>query len=171
MNTSGTAGVASGYSQYLNSLTNNVIQDGLKEAMPINVSGLNTYPDFLSFILVAIITGDGLRSVPSLRNYFFNMLTKVRLYFAVLLAVGVKESTMFNNVCTSFNLLVVVYVVICGAFKAKASNWSISKSEASPYDLFYNQDFILYECDCACAALCPYNLTHGRYLSRSIAIE
>lgn len=45
--------------------------------------------------------------------------------FSVILAVGVKESTMFNNIFTGVNLLVVIYSVICGAFKADTSNWDL----------------------------------------------
>ena len=47
-------------------------------------------------------------------------------YIAVILAVGVKESTLFNNLFTGLNLLVVLYAVICGAFKADGSNWALS---------------------------------------------
>ena len=35
----------------------------------------------------------------------------------MLLAIGVKESTRFNNVFTVANLVVVVYVIITGSFK------------------------------------------------------
>ena len=47
--------------------------------------------------------------------------------FVVILAVGVKESSVFNNIFTGVNLLVVLYVVICGLFKADINNWTIPK--------------------------------------------
>lgn len=47
------------------------------------------------------------------------------LIFAVILAVGVKESSRFNNLFTMVNLLVVTYIVICGSFKADPANWHI----------------------------------------------
>lgn len=45
-----------------------------------------------------------------------------------MLAVGVKESTRFNSVFTCLNLLVVIFVVIAGSFKANIDNWKIEKS-------------------------------------------
>jgi len=45
--------------------------------------------------------------------------------FPVILAIGVKESTTFNNIFTGVNLLVVLYAVICGAFKANGENWAL----------------------------------------------
>ncbi|KAG1649584.1 Cationic amino acid transporter 2 [Nymphon striatum] len=53
-------------------------------------------------------------------------------YVIVMLAVGVSESTKFNNVCTVFNVVIVFYVVICGAFKANTYNWNIPKADI-PY--------------------------------------
>lgn len=50
---------------------------------------------------------------------------------AVILAVGVKESSRFNNLFTMVNLLVVTYIVICGSFKADVANWSIDPKTVS----------------------------------------
>ena len=47
------------------------------------------------------------------------------LIFLVVLAVGVKESSIVNNIFTGVNLLVVAYVVICGVFKIDLDNWNI----------------------------------------------
>ena len=47
------------------------------------------------------------------------------LHFPVILAVGVRVSTLFNNLFTGLNLLIVIYSVICGAFKADGKNWSL----------------------------------------------
>ena len=55
--------------------------------------------------------------LPSLLSFF--------LCFPGLLAFGVRESTFFNNIFTGVNLLVVLYVIICGLFKADLSNWDI----------------------------------------------
>ncbi len=46
-----------------------------------------------------------------------------------MLAVGVKESTRFNSVFTGLNLLVVIFVVIAGSFKADFHNWNIPKED------------------------------------------
>ncbi|XP_048250128.1 cationic amino acid transporter 3-like isoform X1 [Haliotis rufescens] len=99
----GTASVARAWSSYFDSLVDNKIQDFFKENMPMHVSGLSEYPDFFAFSITLVLT--------------------------VLLAVGVKESTMFNNIFTVVNLLVVTYVVVCGLFKVDGDNWSKSESE------------------------------------------
>lgn len=57
------------------------------------------------------------------------MLSWIYSFISVILAVGVKESSRFNNLFTAVNLLVVSYIVICGAFKADSHNWHISPEE------------------------------------------
>lgn len=57
--------------------------------------------------------------------YFLSV--KLYYYFAGILTLGVKESSRFNNIFTGVNLLVVLYVVICGFIKADLSNWSLPK--------------------------------------------
>ncbi|XP_067659172.1 high affinity cationic amino acid transporter 1-like isoform X1 [Haliotis asinina] len=99
----GTASVARAWSSYFDSLIDNKIQDFFKEHMAMDVTGLSKYPDFFAFSITLVLT--------------------------VLLAIGVKESTMFNNIFTVVNLLVVTYVIVCGLFKIDGSNWSIPKSE------------------------------------------
>jgi len=46
-----------------------------------------------------------------------------------MLAVGVRESTRFNSVFTCLNLVVVLYVIICGSFKVDFHNWNLSEDE------------------------------------------
>uniref|UniRef100_A0A224XCH0 Putative amino acid transporter n=1 Tax=Panstrongylus lignarius TaxID=156445 RepID=A0A224XCH0_9HEMI len=98
----GTASVARAFSSYLDTMTGNVMADTLKEIMPIRVSFLSAYPDFLSLGIVLVLTA--------------------------LLAWGVRESALMNNIFTAFNLLTVLTVIIAGLFKVSASNWSIPKS-------------------------------------------
>lgn len=69
------------------------MRDALTEALPINIGFLSKYPDFLSFTLVMIL--------------------------ACLLAFGVKESTMLNNVFTGLNMIVIVVVIVAGATKGE----------------------------------------------------
>ncbi|XP_064460418.1 high affinity cationic amino acid transporter 1-like isoform X2 [Ornithodoros turicata] len=95
----GTASVARGYSGYLDSLLNDTIQVHLKQWMPIGVSWMSSYPDLFAFGITLLLT--------------------------VMLAIGVKESTRFNNIFTGLNLLIVVYVVVCGSFKADVGNWQL----------------------------------------------
>lgn len=63
----------------------------MHDIMPINVSFLAEYPDFLSFLLILLVTS--------------------------LLAFGVKESTMLNNIFTAINLFTVLLVIIAGSIK------------------------------------------------------
>lgn len=97
----GTSSVARGLSGYLDALIGNPMQRFQKELMPIHVSFLASYPDFFSFIIVMLVS--------------------------ILLAVGVKESSLLNNIFTVINLCTVVMVIVTGIMKADPSNWSIPK--------------------------------------------
>ncbi|KAK6177452.1 hypothetical protein SNE40_015548 [Patella caerulea] len=99
----GTASVARAWSSYFDSLVDNKIQNFFKENMPMALTGLSTYPDFFSFGITLLLTA--------------------------LLAFGVRESAKFNNIFTAVNLLVVLYVVICGLFKVDTKNWSLDPAD------------------------------------------
>lgn len=99
----GTASVARGYSGYLDSLLNHTIEQHMQQWMPIGVTWLSSYPDLFAL--------------------------GITLFLAVMLAIGVKESTRFNNIFTGLNLLVVVYVVIAGSFKADITNWRLKPQD------------------------------------------
>ncbi|XP_065305182.1 high affinity cationic amino acid transporter 1-like isoform X2 [Dermacentor albipictus] len=99
----GTASVARGYSGYLDSLLNHTIETHMRQWMPISVSWLSSYPDLFAL--------------------------GITLFLAMMLAIGVKESTRFNNLFTGLNLLVVVFVVIAGSFKADIANWQLKPSD------------------------------------------
>ncbi|KAL5013712.1 hypothetical protein ScPMuIL_007982 [Solemya velum] len=101
----GTASVARAWSSYFDSMLDKKIQHYFEEHLPMHIGGLSKYPDFFAFAITLVLTG--------------------------LLSFGVKESTKFNNVFTCINLLVVVYVIICGLFKVDIKNWTIPKSELS----------------------------------------
>ncbi|RZF48594.1 hypothetical protein LSTR_LSTR008554 [Laodelphax striatellus] len=102
----GTASVARGLSNYVDNLLDYAMKNALTEAFPINISFLSPYPDFLScgFVLVQ----------------------------SLILAWGVKESTLLNNLFTSVNLLTVITVIVCGCWKADISNWMIKKENIPP---------------------------------------
>ncbi|CAF0760600.1 unnamed protein product [Adineta ricciae] len=44
----------------------------------------------------------------------------------IILAIGVKESSRTNNICTTVNLTSVAIIVICGLSKANTDNWHLS---------------------------------------------
>lgn len=95
----GTASVARAWSSYFDSLIHKSIQTFFRDNMPMSIGGLSPYPDFFAFGITLLLT--------------------------CILTLGVKESSRFNNIFTGVNLLVVLYVVICGFIKADLSNWSL----------------------------------------------
>ncbi|KAJ9588241.1 hypothetical protein L9F63_018405, partial [Diploptera punctata] len=99
----GTASVARGLSSYIDALIGNVMKEKMEELMPMSVDFLSSYPDFFSFVVIMLLAG--------------------------LLSIGVKESTILNNIFTAVNLLTVITVIIAGAIKSDVKNWMIPKSE------------------------------------------
>nr|CAD7601137.1 unnamed protein product [Timema genevievae] len=99
----GTASVARGLSNYIDALTDNVMHKTMVEVMPININFLSDYPDFLAFGIIMLL--------------------------AVLLAIGVKESTIMNNLFTVLNMIVIAIVIVAGSIKADVYNWNIPKAE------------------------------------------
>lgn len=99
----GTAGLARGLSDYINSLCDNVIANALRDAMPIDIDFLSPYPDFLSLLIMIILI--------------------------VVMSNGAKESSMLNNVLTSANILLVVIVVGFGSTVVNFDLWKIPKED------------------------------------------
>lgn len=104
--TIGTSSVARGLSGYLDALIDNRMGIYLREKFPMDIDFLAEYPDFLSFVVVIAL--------------------------AILLAVGVKESTWFNNIFTVVNLATVALILVSGAIKADPKNWNIPKESIPP---------------------------------------
>ena len=98
----GTASVARAYSGYLDSLINNTMQEAFRAAIPINIKYISPYPDFFAFGITLLLT--------------------------VVLCLGVKESTRFNNIFTCLNIAVVLFVTIFGFIHADFENWSLDPS-------------------------------------------
>ncbi|CAH2255209.1 cationic amino acid transporter 2-like [Pararge aegeria] len=99
----GTASVARGLSMYVDSMTNSSMSAWLTAVVPISSAHFSPYFDFFSFLVVMTL--------------------------GVLLAFGVRESSMVNNLFTSFNLLIIVFIILAGAFKADLSNWRIPQAD------------------------------------------
>ncbi|XP_018354563.1 PREDICTED: cationic amino acid transporter 3 [Trachymyrmex septentrionalis] len=99
----GTASVARGLSSYIDALIGNVMGNALRSLMPINVSFLSEYPDFFAFAMVMLLV--------------------------VLLCIGVKESSILNNIFTVINLITITIVIVAGSMKADPSNWSIAPED------------------------------------------
>lgn len=101
----GTSSVARGLSGYIDSLIDKRMGNFWREWFPIDIDFLAEYPDFFSFAIVMIL--------------------------ALVLAVGVKESSFLNNIFTVVNLITVAIVLVAGTIKADPANWAIPK-EAIP---------------------------------------
>ncbi|CAD1475285.1 unnamed protein product, partial [Heterotrigona itama] len=95
----GTASVARGLSGYLDALIGDVMRKTLQAVMPINIEYLSEYPDFFAFGLVMLLI--------------------------ILLSVGVKESSILNNIFTVINLTTIVIIIVAGSMKADPANWRI----------------------------------------------
>lgn len=65
----------------------------MRSLMPINVPFLSEYPDFFAFAMVMLLVA--------------------------LLCVGVKESSILNNVFTVVNVTTIIIVVVAGSIKGK----------------------------------------------------
>ncbi|CAF0761137.1 unnamed protein product [Brachionus calyciflorus] len=109
-------------SQYINSLAGDKIREYLRNAIPINIRSLASYPDFLAFGLAIVIT--------------------------ILLLVGVKESTFLNKLFTVFNILIILFITICGAIKADFKNWSVQ----ADYNQTYLSNLTNYSPPYSCSA-------------------
>ncbi|RUS75178.1 hypothetical protein EGW08_017059, partial [Elysia chlorotica] len=99
----GTASMARAWSVYFDNMIGNHISGFFQQTMPIHVSWLSAYPDFFALGITLVLTA--------------------------LLIFGVKESAKFNNVFTGINLLVVLYIILCGLFKIDTHNWNLDPSE------------------------------------------
>ncbi|XP_043272129.1 cationic amino acid transporter 3 [Venturia canescens] len=95
----GTASMARGLSDYIDSLLGNVMRDYLQSIMPIDISFLSEYPDFFAFGMVVLLVG--------------------------LLCIGVKESSYLNMGFTVINLATITIIVVAGAIKADPKNWRL----------------------------------------------
>ncbi len=83
--------MARGLSGYIDELFDKKMSIYLKSALPIDIDFLADYPDFFSFFIVMLL--------------------------ATLLSIGVKESTVLNNVFTTVNVITVLIVLVAGGIK------------------------------------------------------
>lgn len=88
---SGTAGVARGFSNYVDTLFGNTMSDYLKANAAIKMEHFAQYYDIFAFGAVVILT--------------------------LLLCSGVQETSYLNRVCSGVNLLTIVIIIVVGASK------------------------------------------------------
>lgn len=98
----GTAADARALSACFDYVIGNVIRNiTLTYIGEMNTPGLGSYPDILSFIVTVVVT--------------------------IVLAIGVKQSSAFSTIFNVLNLLVVVFIVVTGAFYVDTRNWTDGK--------------------------------------------
>ena len=99
----GASSVARGLSGYIDSLFNYKMEQFWKQVVPIKVEFLAEYPDIISFAIVSVLT--------------------------IILAAGVKESSIVHSTCTTINLATILLVLVAGSIKANPANWAIAKDD------------------------------------------
>ncbi|XP_008548794.1 cationic amino acid transporter 3-like [Microplitis demolitor] len=102
----GTASVARGLSNYVDSLIDNKMRNYFFSIMPIEVSFLSDYPDFFAFGVVMLLI--------------------------ILLCVGVQESSYLNMGFTAINMVTILIVIVAGSIKADPANWNIDPAKIPP---------------------------------------
>ena len=95
----GTASLGRASSEYIDSIAGGVIRKFFIEHVgKFHASGLGTYPDFVAFTLVLLVTG--------------------------IVASGAKHSAVFNKIVTTVNMLVIIFVISVGLFHVHPENWA-----------------------------------------------
>lgn len=103
----GTASLGRASSEYIDSIAGGAIRKFFIENIgAFNVSGLGSYPDFLAFILVLLVS--------------------------MIVASGAKHSAVFNKCVTTVNMLVILFVLAVGLFHVNPSNWA-GRQQFLPY--------------------------------------
>nr|XP_023020567.1 high affinity cationic amino acid transporter 1 [Leptinotarsa decemlineata] len=101
----GSASVARGMTEYVDMLLNNTLENTFTDIAPINIPYLSKYFDFFSFGISVLLS--------------------------IALAFGLKESSLVNNIFTTVNIFVVLFVIIAGSIKADTANWSIQPNSTT----------------------------------------
>ncbi|XP_050439963.1 cationic amino acid transporter 2-like [Adelges cooleyi] len=99
----GCASIARALSGHLDKPFGYPMKRYLSTNFPIRVSFLAPYPDVFSFFAILLLT--------------------------VIVAWGIRESSMINKIFTVVNILTVIIVVISGLFLADIKNWKIKKED------------------------------------------
>ncbi|CAN7985290.1 unnamed protein product [Ixodes hexagonus] len=99
------------------------ITTGREAGFCLTLSSHPLEPNYVTEVIIKVFCTMWMKTMPRLLSFVIFMLLKC------MLAIGVKESTRFNTVFTLVNLLVVVYVVIVGSFKADIANWRLKPQD------------------------------------------
>jgi cationic amino acid transporter 3 len=99
----GGSAVARGMSSYLDSLIDNQMGNFLKKYFSMDVDFLADYPDIFSFVIM--------------------------IFFSILIAIGVKESSIINSVFAIVNMITILIIFVSGLWTINPGNWNIKKED------------------------------------------
>lgn len=99
----GASSVARGLSGYIDALFDYQMKNYMTNLMPLKMDFLAEFPDFLAFAIVALLT--------------------------VILALGVRESSVIHTFFTTINLLTILLVLVSGIYRLNPALWSIAKED------------------------------------------
>eukprot|EP00743_Colponemidia_sp_Colp-15_P012068 GILK01013619.1.p1 GENE.GILK01013619.1~~GILK01013619.1.p1 ORF type:complete len:591 (+),score=76.42 GILK01013619.1:200-1972(+) len=96
----GTAAVARSWSAYFDNLTGGAMSQAMNDSFfgSWRIDGVFSVPDPFAFMLILILS--------------------------FIVCLGVKESALFNNICTFVNLFVILFITVVGCFYIDVSNWT-----------------------------------------------
>jgi len=89
--------VAVAWSSNIDSIAGGVVSAWLNEHVPMGITGFAPHPDFLAFAMTIVLS--------------------------VVCAIGVRESTMMNNILSGVNIVVMLFVIFAGSAYASPANW------------------------------------------------
>lgn len=118
----GTSSISSALSKYIDDLSGKRIEHYLKAVVPINVSFLGPYPDFLAFGLALAVTGIFSLLINKILAIFF---IEIMSNLLAMMIIGVKESAGLNKIFTLLNVSILTFIIIAGSTKGNFSNWSL----------------------------------------------
>ncbi|XP_054286520.1 cationic amino acid transporter 2-like [Macrosteles quadrilineatus] len=98
----GAASVAKASSVYLDALFDYAMADYFKSMFPVNLPFLSEYFDMFAFAISVVVCFG--------------------------LAVGLKESIILNNLLSTVNCGIVIFVIVLGSFYADFQNWKLPKT-------------------------------------------
>lgn len=148
-----TASVGNAMSQYIDIFTGKQISSFLLSTVPMNVAGLGPYPDVLAFILIILMTGITFRP----QDIFHKSLMHCILLIG-LMVVGVKESTTLNKIFTIVNIVILSFIIVCGATQVNFSNWQVNTANLKWVDVDNKNQSCPDSARCGTGGFFPYGL-------------
>lgn len=127
------ASVSNALSQYIDYLLNRRIRYFMLTYLPINVSGIGPYPDFLAFLFACFVT--------------------------CLMIIGVKESAFANKIFVLLNIATLSFIILLGSTKADISNWNLKVNTNTSWTNTAGVNITCSNEKCGDGGFMPFGLT------------